>query len=256
MAFTSEHDGQALSLADRPEHTTALEESDGFRALIKIPTEGGEESGNEAVAQLRLVVAERIFQGNGIAEMRDIGSGHKRAGAGLVETHSSQTATEIHGEIVGGIGIRTGGEGALGKRWNFFDSHNAGDFLDEVGLAAEFTAVARNAPAGHLTGGQFFKADTGECGFDFGIREGDAQQVAHTGVTQRNLAAFRAFAGNEQGRFSRATSNLQDQLHRSGGCVGDALGIHTTLEAVAGIAEKAQSTRSAAHTRCLEDGTF
>jgi hypothetical protein len=194
VSFTSEQDGKALSLAGRSEHTSALEESDGFRALIKIAAEGGEESGNETVAELRLVVAERIFQGNGVAEMRDIGSGHERAGAGLVETHTSQIATKIHREIVGGIGIRACGEGALGKRWNFFDSNNAGDFLDEVGFAAEFTTVAGDAPTGLFTGSQFFKADTGEGGFDFGIREGDAQQIAHTGVSQGNLAAFRAFA--------------------------------------------------------------
>ena len=42
VAFAGEHNGEALSLASGVEHTTALEEGDGFRALIEIPAEGRE----------------------------------------------------------------------------------------------------------------------------------------------------------------------------------------------------------------------
>ena len=143
---------------------------------------------------MRLVIAEGIFESHGFAEMRSIGSGNERAGAGLVEAHSGKAAAEVHREIISGIGFRARGEGALGTRWDFFDSHDAGNFLNEIGFAAEFAAVTRNAPAGFVTGSEFFQADTGEGGFDFGIREQNAQEVAHTRVAQGYLAAFWTFA--------------------------------------------------------------
>ena len=42
VAFAGEHDSEALSLATGEEHTTALEEGDGFRTLIEITAEGRE----------------------------------------------------------------------------------------------------------------------------------------------------------------------------------------------------------------------
>ena len=101
--------------------------------------------------------------------MRDIGSGNERAGAGLMKTHSGETAAEAHRKIISGIGIRACGKRALGEGWDFFDSNNAGNFLDEIGFAAEFAAVSGNAPARFVTGGEFFQTDAGEGGFDLGI---------------------------------------------------------------------------------------
>ena len=75
-------------------------------------------------------------------------------------------------------------------------------------------------------------------------------------MAQGNLAAFWTFAGNKKSGVGRAASNLQDQLHRASGCDSDALWVYTSLEAVAGIAEKTQHTRGAAHTERIENGAL
>ena len=240
---------QSRKFSLRRKNATNFKERDGFCALVEIADHSGEQAGEEAVAKLGLVVAEGIFQSDGFSKIGGIGIRDECARAGLVETHAGEPTAEVHREIVGQIGVGTAGEKTFGAGWDFFDSNDTGDFLDEIRLAEDFATVSGNFP---LASSRVDQAHTDKGGVDFSIGNFQAEDRAHAVMAEGDFGAGRKFAGDLDGFGGVAACELQNEFHGTGGGGGDALGIDATLEAVTGIAEKTQRARGAADARGFE----
>ncbi len=161
----------------------------------------------------------------------------------------AQLAAEVHGEIIGGIGRRTLREQTCRARWNRLDPDHAGDFLDQIRLAGHLAPVAGHDPCAIR---RFFQSDSAQCGIDLGIGQLHAQKRTNTLGSESDRMPWRDFTGDMEGFLGGASGELQDEFHRAGGGLLDALGIDAPLEAVAGITEEAERPRGAADTRRIE----
>ena len=75
-------------------------------------------------------------------------------------------------------------------------------------------------------------------------------------MTQRNLEMSRALARHSEHLFDLTAGNLKNEFHCAGRSCRHHIGIHSTLEAVAGIAQKTQGPRGASNRRRIENSAF
>jgi hypothetical protein len=249
----AEQDGEAFLLAgvvlrQGEEDAAGLEEAELGGALAEVQRGGGDEAGDDAGAEVGVVLAERVFHrdGSGVEALRrsraegvaELGLGDEAEGLRLVEAAIGEGVAQRHEVVVGAVGGVGGGEGGTEARGHALEAEDAGEFLDEIDGALQVEAVAGDLPAGGEVAGVFFdEAEFFQDAVAFIGREaGDAEELAGAGFVELDLAHQSGRGSGDDGDVFRFAAG--DGEDEAGGGVGRAkglVGIGPALEAVSGV---------------------
>ena len=142
------------------------------------------------------------------------------------------------------------------RRWNLVVAVDACDFLDKVFLDGDVEPVRGRCDGEVVAAANVRQAQTREDAGDHVGRNRDAEQLRHARAAQPHRSTRRQRSDRIAERSRAAAADFEDQLRCTLDGTRAELEVDATLEAVSGVALKAQSTHLALDHRRIPESAF